>query len=615
VNTFGSAEIEMFTSAVSNVLGVDKSRIKDVKVSAARRSSRGSNKPNRQFHLLAGILVTFELGIRSGESVEKFSKSLTQESLTTQLQSAGLTNARVLSVDAQVIQATPIPAPASSSTVDRIMYILVAVCGVVVLLLVLWFICKVVFKKRCWGRGKAKENRIHQDPSEGPISVISGGDAEREKEARTIFMMMDKDGNKGISHMELEIGLNSFGFSSSEIEEILYRVFSEGNEEVNELTFEQFREAVVPLLTKKMAGKEEAMALALFKHFDADGSGAISSSELDMAMSKFGFSSEEIDQIMHEADDGSGEIDLSRFKKVVLPYMAAVPAGKQQKGARSSPRLKGGGGGEEGEGGGGGEVPPKPPKVLPPLKQSVPSPGVADRPAVASLFPQEKGGEKLVDDTSDDVRDRLNRLKELNEGDGRDNDTLFSEDLYRLIIFDGGDTSLGMIEIKKNITWKDIIALLQSKFHLHELVGLKYVDPRENSQLNYSRNEEEWKKCLEVLCAEEDRELEVDLVTEPVVKAFRIKVPVTSEVDNKPHKKKIYFTNFYDQQVTFVLSCDSEYLHPFKETRLHIDSKDKCALIVRVKKMDKEHEEIVIAQLTEEQSKIIHTLKLFVTWS
>eukprot|EP00960_Hanusia_phi_P076607 768586-Hanusia_phi.AAC.1 len=28
---------------------------------------------------------------------------------------------------------------------------------------------------------------------------------------------------------------------------------------------------------------------------------------------------------------------------------------------------------------------------------------------------------------------------------------------------------------------------------LLQLVGLKYVDPRENSQLNYSRNEEEWK--------------------------------------------------------------------------------------------------------------------------
>ncbi|EKX52817.1 hypothetical protein GUITHDRAFT_133247 [Guillardia theta CCMP2712] len=488
VDTFGKTEINMYIDAVSKVLGVDKSRIKDV------------------------------------QDTNKFSQSLTKDALTSQLQSAGLTKAVVSSVDvkAESFQ-TPSPPASTGRTAFLIMVVLVAVGGFTVLFLVLLFLYKSVFNGKCceWG---GKENRIHQDPQEDHLSIVTGGDAEREREAKTLFVMMDKDGNKAISHMELELGLAAFGFSSAEIEEILFRVFSAGSEEEDELSFERFREAIVPLLTQKTAGKEEeAMALALFKQFDADGNGSISEEELDMAMSKFGFSNEEISRIMYEAEDGTGSIDLPRFKKFVLPYVATVPVSKGGREARSPAQLRG-----EGEGG-------EEPSHVP--------------------------------------------------------------DLYRLVVFDGGDKSLGIVEIQKDTTWKQMLSLLQSKFDLHQLVGLKYVDPRENSKLDYSRNEEEWRRCLEVLCAEEDRELEVDLVTEPPVKAFRIKVPV-SEVDKKIHKKKIYFTNFYDREVSFVISSDCE-----------------SPIIVRIKKMDKEHEEIAIVHLTEEQSKIIHTLKLFVTWS
>ena len=53
---------------------------------------------------------------------------------------------------------------------------------------------------------------------------------------------------------------------------------------------------------------------AAFQHFDLDGNGHISRTELETALSQLGIEQKDVDQIIQEADkDGNGEIDYNEF--------------------------------------------------------------------------------------------------------------------------------------------------------------------------------------------------------------------------------------------------------------------------------------------------------------
>lgn len=66
-------------------------------------------------------------------------------------------------------------------------------------------------------------------------------------------------------------------------------------------------------MTQQKLDREEHLKVA-FEHFDLDGDGQITRSELKQSLAKMGISDEGIEDIIEEVDkDGSGSIDYNEF--------------------------------------------------------------------------------------------------------------------------------------------------------------------------------------------------------------------------------------------------------------------------------------------------------------
>jgi Ca2+-binding EF-hand superfamily protein len=169
-----------------------------------------------------------------------------------------------------------------------------------------------------------EQEGVHEAPNTGPKQAIKAPaelapkDQEVEQEAQTLFSHMDSDGSGKLSTAELEKGLTELGFPISEVTEIMSR--ADLNKD-NQLSFDEFRLGVVPLLRERQGldplpdapahelTEEEQQAKTLFSHMDSDGSGKLSTAELEKGLTELGFSLSEISEIMDRADrDGDHQV-------------------------------------------------------------------------------------------------------------------------------------------------------------------------------------------------------------------------------------------------------------------------------------------------------------------
>jgi len=91
--------------------------------------------------------------------------------------------------------------------------------------------------------------------------AAAAADAEIEAEAQTYFASFDKDRSGTLSPQELEAALGDMGFGTAEIAEIIMKADEDGD---GELSYNEFRKGVVPLLREKkgLGNPGEAMPKA-----------------------------------------------------------------------------------------------------------------------------------------------------------------------------------------------------------------------------------------------------------------------------------------------------------------------------------------------------------------
>ena len=149
---------------------------------------------------------------------------------------------------------------------------------------------------------------------------------------RREFLKFDKDGSGKIDAAELKIAVRSLGLhiSDAELAAMMAAADKDGDGEIDYVEFEAMIKNSADgasdwnLVRQTMGGEdaEEASAAILslkdaFRKFDGDGSGAIDTAELKLAMEHLGLalSEAELTEMMASADkDGNGEIDIEEFE-------------------------------------------------------------------------------------------------------------------------------------------------------------------------------------------------------------------------------------------------------------------------------------------------------------
>lgn len=214
--------------------------------------------------------------------------------------------------------------------------------------------------------------------------------------------------------------------------------------------------------------------------------------------------------------------------------------------------------------------------------------------------------------------ERLLKIKKEAEAKG---DTpaegLVDEDLFCFVVFDGGDKSIAEIKLKKDAPWTEMKEQLVAKMGQaeasHTVYGVRYVDPTQEGKTSMVRNEEEWQKCWHVVVGEKDRELEVDVIQSPPVKPYKLTLKIDAD-KKKGEKKKIYYPNVYDTDITYKILVEGDTLS-IKEKTLAVPKNDKGAIVLRFVPMDAATEETILVKLQEEGSGIEHTVKVNASWS
>ncbi|KAK1404630.1 Calcium-dependent protein kinase 20 [Heracleum sosnowskyi] len=134
---------------------------------------------------------------------------------------------------------------------------------------------------------------------------------------KQMFKMIDTDNSGNITLEELQKGLEKVGANlmESEINDLMVSADLDNSGTID------YTEFVAAMLHLNKAQKEDHM-FAAFTYFDKDGSGYITSDELQLACEQFGLEGGQLEGIMHEVDkDNDGRIDYKLKKHRVKEYL------------------------------------------------------------------------------------------------------------------------------------------------------------------------------------------------------------------------------------------------------------------------------------------------------
>eukprot|EP00992_Anisonema_acinus_P014619 TRINITY_DN9378_c0_g1_i1.p1 TRINITY_DN9378_c0_g1~~TRINITY_DN9378_c0_g1_i1.p1 ORF type:complete len:183 (+),score=57.00 TRINITY_DN9378_c0_g1_i1:86-634(+) len=132
-------------------------------------------------------------------------------------------------------------------------------------------------------------------------------------EFRNSFDFFDKNNDGTITLKELHTAYNQLGQypTTEELREMIKDVDRDGSGEVDWLEF-------LTLMARAVAAESETddEVRAAFRHFDADGKGGVSASEVRAVMEQYGetFTTDEIQEMLNDiCTDGSGCLNLTDF--------------------------------------------------------------------------------------------------------------------------------------------------------------------------------------------------------------------------------------------------------------------------------------------------------------
>lgn len=130
-------------------------------------------------------------------------------------------------------------------------------------------------------------------------------------EFKEAFALFDKDNNGYISSSELATVMRSLGLSPSEAEvaDLMNEIDVDGNHKI------EFSEFLALMSRQLKSTDSEQELLEAFKVFDKNGDGLISAAELKHVLTSIGekLTDAEVDDMLREVSDGSGEINIEQF--------------------------------------------------------------------------------------------------------------------------------------------------------------------------------------------------------------------------------------------------------------------------------------------------------------
>ncbi|ODQ62506.1 hypothetical protein WICANDRAFT_76673 [Wickerhamomyces anomalus NRRL Y-366-8] len=130
-------------------------------------------------------------------------------------------------------------------------------------------------------------------------------------EFKEAFALFDKDQDGRISGTELSTVMRSLGFcpSESEVTDMMNEIDVNGDHQI------EFSEFLALMSRQLKTNDSEQELLEAFKVFDKNGDGVISAAELKHVLTSIGekLTDKEVDQMINEISDGSGEIDIKQF--------------------------------------------------------------------------------------------------------------------------------------------------------------------------------------------------------------------------------------------------------------------------------------------------------------
>ena len=130
-------------------------------------------------------------------------------------------------------------------------------------------------------------------------------------EFKEAFALFDKDHSGSISSSELATVMRSLGLSPSEAEvaDLMNEIDVDGNHKV------EFSEFLALMSRQLKSNDSEQELLEAFKVFDKNGDGLISAAELKHVLTSIGekLTDTEVDEMLREVSDGSGEINIQQF--------------------------------------------------------------------------------------------------------------------------------------------------------------------------------------------------------------------------------------------------------------------------------------------------------------
>lgn len=130
------------------------------------------------------------------------------------------------------------------------------------------------------------------------------------------FKLIDKKSDGKLSASELQTLFAGMGeeYTEQDIQEMLNEISADGSPSID------FNEFLSLMAQRTFQAETDEEIIEAFKVFDSDGSGYISTAELEQMMMTFGqqFSLEETAQVLQEADmDGDGMVDYVEFVKII----------------------------------------------------------------------------------------------------------------------------------------------------------------------------------------------------------------------------------------------------------------------------------------------------------
>ncbi|KAK1361935.1 putative calcium-binding protein CML16 [Heracleum sosnowskyi] len=134
------------------------------------------------------------------------------------------------------------------------------------------------------------------------------------KQLKEIFQRFDMDKDGSITQLELAALLRSLGIKpkGDQIHALLNKLDANGN---GSIEFDELVEAILPNLNEEVLITQDQL-LEVFRSFDRDGNGYITTAELAKQMAKMGQSLTyaEISELMKEADtNGDGVLNFNEF--------------------------------------------------------------------------------------------------------------------------------------------------------------------------------------------------------------------------------------------------------------------------------------------------------------